>query len=207
VTGQTEILVLMKRSSSYVEHVKKYGLKATSRGVRPVSTTLPNPSSTAATAAVATAAAAAPGSAPAAVSVSAAPAIAAVSSRGPTNVAFGVARGACASEGCDCALYRWDAGSGDGGPCQNCLAPDHEILTSEGFVGRCEMEARFEAMLRAGPSCWWEPLRSRQARWCSSGPRAWWWRASRAKWSLSRATEWICWCALDVALFVCCFVC
>lgn len=151
VTGQTEILVLMKRSSSYVEHVKKYGLKATSRGVRPVSTTLPNPSSTAATAAVATAAAAAPGSAPAAVSVSAAPAIAAVSSRGPTNVAFGVARGACASEGCDCALYRWDAGSGDGGPCQNCLAPDHEILTSEGFVGRCEMEARFEAMLRGGP--------------------------------------------------------
>jgi hypothetical protein len=70
---------------------------------------------------------------------------AAARSAGPSNVAFGVARGGCSSEvkkrrtsswlsllkvllnvfvkGCDCGLYRWDGGHGgepSGGPCQNC---------------------------------------------------------------------------------------
>ena len=129
VTGQTEILVMMKRSSSYTEHVKKYGVKSTLRGGTAKTADSKNDqTATTAPAAAAAASAVAAAVVPAAAgapNVAKANAVSAVSSASratkATNLAFGVARGACGSGGCDCGMYRCDGGGDSGGgPCQNC---------------------------------------------------------------------------------------
>lgn len=122
VTGQAEILGMMKRSSSYLDHVKKYGdrsLKNTLRGAGTASTRAAAEQQAAVTAAAPPApvpATTAPAGAGRVVSGARASGVAGTVG----NVAFGVARGACRQPGCECAGYRWDSGAGDGGPCLNC---------------------------------------------------------------------------------------
>lgn len=117
-TGQTEILALLKSSSSYLDHMKKYGKEKTI--LRSMSSKNNNNN-----AITANAATAAPVIAPQPVALTTSttttqppPPSGGGGGSEPSNVAFGVQRGKCTAQDCDC--HEYQAAGPTGGPCQNC---------------------------------------------------------------------------------------
>lgn len=97
VTGQGDILALMKKSTSYTRHIKKYGdgtLRTQQQKYNKSYQKMKGQTG------------------------EGTPAAETSTAKKLTNVAFGIPRGKCQDDGCDCHLYQTEMGKG--GQCQNC---------------------------------------------------------------------------------------